>query len=299
MHVSGTITPMITPTTGELNVDTESLQEFTEFLTRSGVDGLIPTGTTGEFTSLGRDQRRTVIGTVVEHSANRPVLAGCGGTAVQSVRHYINDAADVGADAAVVVTPYYQDTTHESVVRFYEAVAANSPLPIYLYNIPQFTGNHLKPKTVVQLADHPNIVGIKDSSGDFNLFMDFLDKTPRSFDVVQGIPTYSLLSLEHGADGLIAGPSNVFPQAVSELYDAYENGNDDRARERLSGVLLPILQSTQSMPMVSALRHLSAKAGRDLGDPLPPLPDLTPRQRDKLDDCFQTITTTKLNTTGD
>lgn len=289
MHISGAIPPMITPTAVESTVDTETLREFTVFLKQGGVDGLFPVGTTGEFTALGRDQRQTVVETVVDTSGDIPVLAGCGGTAVSSVRAYIADAADAGADAAVVVTPYYQNGSQASLMRFYRAVSSDSPLPIYLYNIPQFTGNHLQPETVAILAENPNIVGIKDSSGDFNFFMDLLDTVPSSFDVIQGIPTYSLMSLKNGADGLIAGPANVFPEVVSELYAAQQAGDDAHAWARLTEVILPILQTTRSMPMISALRHLSANAGRDLGGPLPPLPELTDDQRNELDKCYQTI----------
>jgi 4-hydroxy-tetrahydrodipicolinate synthase len=290
---------MITPTAGESSVDTDTLREFTEFLKQGGVDGLFPVGTTGEFTALGRDQRQTVVKTVVDTSGDVPVLAGCGGTAVSSVRGYIADAADASADAAVVVTPYYQNGSQASLRRFYEAVSLDSPLPIYLYNIPQFTGNHPDPETVANLAEHPNIVGIKDSSGEFNFFMNLLDTAPPSFDVIQGIPTYSLMSLKHGADGLIAGPANVFPEAVSELYAAHQAGDDAYAWARLSEVILPILRTTRSMPMISALRYLSANAGRDLGDPLPPLPELTNNQREKLDRCYRTVVASELTPEDD
>lgn len=299
MNIKGTVPPMVTPTTGTTDVDTETLREFTDFLVQGGVDGLFPIGTTGEFPSLSREQRRDVIETVVDHSADLPVLAGCGGTAVSAVRQYVADADDVGADAAVVVTPYYQDASQEGLRRFYEAIADGSALPIYLYNIPQFTGNDLTPETTATLAEHPNIAGVKDSSGDFTYFLDLLEATPDSFDVFQGIPTYSIMSLEHGANGLIAGPANVFPRAVSELYDAYENGDDERARKRLARVVLPILRSTRSMPMIPALRYLSAKAGRDLGDPLPPLAELTPSQREKLDDLYRRVSETELTAASD
>jgi 4-hydroxy-tetrahydrodipicolinate synthase len=285
---------MITPTTSAQNVDIGTLGEFSHFLVQGGVDGLFPIGTTGEFTSLSRDQRRRIVERVVEHSGDLPVLAGCGGTAVETIRQYVTDAADAGADAAVVITPYYQDVTQAGLTQFYEAVATDSPLPLYLYNIPQFTGNHLEPETVAELADHPRIVGVKDSSGDFMFFLEVLEETPGSFDVLQGIPTYSLLSLEHGADGLISGPANVFPRAVSELYEAYVTDDEDRAQKQLSEVVLPVLQSTRSMPMIPALRYLSAKAGRDLGDPLPPLSDLNAQQRRKLDGLFENVVATEL-----
>jgi len=286
MQISGVFAPMITPTTDESEIDTETLREFTTFLVRGGVHGLFAVGTTGEFSSLDPTQRKNVIRTVATHADSVPVLGGCGGTCVQSVREHIDDTAEAGADAAVVVTPYYLDTNQTGLRRFFTEVAAGSPLPIYLYNIPKLTGNKLAPETVAELAENPAIVGIKDSSGDFNYFMDLIEKTPPSFDVLQGIPTYSILSLEMGADGIVTGPANVFPRAVSDLYDALEEGNDERAKNRLVDVLLPILQSTQSIPMVPALRYLSKKAGRDLGDPIPPLPDLTPDQRRKLDECF-------------
>lgn len=299
MQVSGAIPPMITPTTSESEIDTETLQDFTEFLIQGGVDGLFPTGTTGEFTALGRKQRRTIIETVVNNADDLPVLAGCGGTAIPSIRHYIEDAADVGADAAVVVTPYYQNASQESLIRFYEMVANDASLPIYLYNIPQFTGNNLETETVEHLAEHRNVEGIKDSSGDFTFFLDLLDAAPASFDVIQGIPTYSIMSLEHGADGLIAGPANVFPEAVSGLYDAHMAGDHDRAREHLSEIILPVLQTTRSMPMIPALRYLSTKAGRDLGNSLPPLPELNDAQCKKLDEFYQTIEAVELTAASD
>lgn len=294
MGISGTIPPMLTPTTEAMDVDTGALRELTNRLADGGVHGLFPTGTTGEFSSLSREQRRTVVRTVVDESGDLPVLAGCGGTAIPAVQQYIEDAAAAGADVAVVVTPYYVETDQAGIVEFYERIARKSRLPVYVYHIPQYTGNRIDPATVQQLATVPNIVGIKDSSGDFPYFMQLIDATPSEFAVLQGIPTYSLLSLEHGADGLVAGPANVFPRPMSELYEASVAGDYVRARERLSKVVLPILSTTRSVPMVAALKHLSGNAGYDLGDPLPPRTGLTDDQRDDLDACFQAITETGL-----
>lgn len=285
---------MLTPTTGEMDVDEGALREFTAFLVGGGVHGLFPAGTTGEFASLTLQQRRTVVRTVVEESEDLPVLAGCGGTSVRAVGEQIESAADAGADAAVVVTPYYYPAAQGGLRRFYERVASAAALPIYLYNIPQLTGVALERTTVERLADHPNVAGIKDSSGDFPFFMRLLEETPPSFDVLQGIPTYAISSLEMGADGLVAGPANVFPRAASELYELHESGDQPGARELLSEVVLPVLRTIQTMPTVPALKHLSAAAGRDLGDPLPPLPRLDAGQRDRLEACLRAITATGL-----
>lgn len=298
MEFGGVIPPMLTPTTGEMDVDAEALRESTAFLVDGGVHGLFPAGTTGEFASLTPRQRRTVVRTVVEESGDLPVLAGCGGTSVRAVCDQIEGAADAGADAAAVVAPYYYPTTQGGLRQFYERVASAAPLPIYLYNIPGLTGVALELTTVRRLAEHPDVVGIKDSSGDFPFFMRLLEETRPSFEVLQGIPTYAISSLELGADGLVAGPATVFPRAVSELYEAHGSGDLRGARERLSGVVLPILRTIQTMPTVPALKHLSAAAGRDLGDPLPPLARLDDGQRDRLEACLGEIEATGLVSGG-
>lgn len=294
MELDGVIPPMLTPTTSQMEVDTTALREFTAFLVDGGVHGLFPAGTTGEFSSLTLQQRRTVVRTVAEESGDVPVLAGCGGTSVRAVEEQIQGAADGGADAAVVVTPYYFSTTQGGLEHFYQQVATDAPLPIYLYNIPQLTGSALERTTVARLAEHPNVVGIKDSSGDFLFFMSLLEGTPPSFNVLQGISTYAISSLEMGADGLVTGPANVFPRLTSELYEAHEFGDYVGARERLSDVVLPILRNIQSLPTVPALKYLSALAGRDLGEPLPPLPTLNAEQRNRLEACHRTVVETGL-----
>lgn len=292
MHVDGVIPPMLTPTTKSAKINEKVLKDLTRYLTKGGVQGLFPMGTTGEFASFSSDQQQTVIRIVVEESGDLPVLAGCGGTSIQDIKTRVANAADAGADAGVVVTPYYFESSQESLYRFYREIASTVSIPIYLYNIPNLTGNNLEPETVERLTAHPNIAGIKDSSGDFPYFLDVLDMTPDSFDVLQGIPTYAVLSLDHGADGLVAGSANVFPNAVSEVFTADRAGDVARAREIHSKVLLPVMRELRTSPTVGVLKYLSAKVGRDLGDPIPPLPQLTSEQKKSLDTCIERIVQT-------
>lgn len=289
MKVSGTIPPMVTPVDDRGEIDVDTLREFTDELVHGGVHGLFPLGSTGEFSSLTRDQRVTVLEAVVEESSDRPVLAGCGGTSVRDVLQYIADAADAGADAAVVVTPFYLEAGQEGIRRFYRQVAAKSTLPIYLYNIPKLTGASLAVDSVAQLAEEPTIVGMKDSSGDFTYFAELLQNVPESFCVLQGVPMLGIPSLDYGADGVVAGPANVFPRSLAEFYEAHHARDRERALSLVKTVIAPVINAIQPIASPAAFKYLLAKAGRDVGEPLAPLPPLTSEHRRRLDACYRRV----------
>lgn len=289
MKARGMIPPMVTPVDDNEEIDVEKLKVLTDGLVREGVHGLFPVGSTGEFPSLTRAQRTTVIEAVVERADDRPVLAGCGGTSVREVQQYLADAADAGANAGVIVTPYYMETSQEGLCQFYERLADESPLPIYLYNIPQLTGRRLTVTSACRLADHPMITGIKDSSGDFAYFVELLEALPESFGVLQGLPIFGIPSLDHGADGIVGGPANVFPGPLAEFYDAYHQGNRAQAQWLLRTVIAPITRSIRSIPSPVAFKYLLAKAGLDVGEPIAPLTPLTDEHQQRLDKCYQQI----------
>lgn len=289
MNVRGMVPPMVTPVDDNEEIDIKKIRHFTDRLVQGGVHGLFPVGSTGEFPSLTRSQRTAVIETVVERADDCPVLAGCGGTSVRNVQQYLADAAAAGADAGIIVTPYYMQTTQEGVCRFYERLADESSLPIYLYNIPQLTGTTLTVDSVERLADHPMIVGIKDSSGDFAYFVELLEVVPGSFGVLQGLPILGIPSLDHGADGIVGGPANVFPGPFATFYDAYHQGDREQAQQLLQTVIAPITRSIRPMPSPVAFKYLLAKAGVDVGKPIAPLTPLPDEHRQRLDECYQQI----------
>lgn len=291
MSLSGTFVPMATPTTGRRgDVDTAALREFTRTLVDGGVHGLFPCGSIGEFSSLDADQRRRVVECVVDAADGTPVLAGCGDTSVAAVTDHIDAAAEAGADAAVVVTPYYLSTSQDGLRAFYRAVAAEAALPVVLYDIPALAGTSLSVETVVALADLDRIVGLKDTTGDLRYHHAVVTRTPDSFDVFQGATELAVASLDLGADGIVAGPANVAPAALAEVYDTHRAGDRDRAVELMNDVVLPLLEVTDDVPTAAALKYLLGLADCPVGDPLPPLPQLTDDEREALreryDDLF-------------
>lgn len=291
MDLAGVIPPMVTPVAGRTgDVDRDVARSFSKFLVDGGVHGLFPCGSIGEFSSLTRDQRSAMVEAVVESASGVPVLAGCGGTCLGDVCDLVADAADAGADAAVVVTPYYLQTNQDGLLEFYRTVADRSPLDVVLYNIPQLTDHRLAPETVVTLADHPDVVGIKDSSGDMAYHFDLVTRTPDSFSVMQGSSELAVTSLDAGADGLVVGPSNVFPAQHADLYDSYVAGDRERAVELVNSVTTPVVSATRDLPTAAALKYLLRRAGHDVNEPLVPLPLLSASEKRRLDDCYGRIT---------
>jgi len=274
-------------------VDEDTLVDFTRSLVDGGVDGLFPGSSIGEFPSLTDDQTRAVVRTVVEAAdGETPVIAGCCNTSVADVRRLVAAAADAGADAAVVVTPYYLDTTQRGIVRFFERLADDSPLPLLLYNIPSLTGNRLAAETVATLAHHESVVGLKDTSGDLVYQHDVITSTPPSFAVFSGATASAAASLDLGADGIIAGPANVFPSELSALSGAHERGDAETATRIARDVVLPLVSAYRDIPTAAAVKHLVGLDRLDLGDPLPPLAPLSPGERDRLDACYGAVTET-------
>jgi 4-hydroxy-tetrahydrodipicolinate synthase len=290
MSISGAIVPMATPIDERAgDVDEPALRRYTETLVEGGVHGLFPCGSVGEFPSLSDAQRRRVVETVVDAAGDVPVLAGCGDTSLDAVRDHVDTAAEVGADAAVVVTPYYLSTTQAGLVRFYRRVAEDAAVPVYLYNIPALTGHRLAVDTVRELAAVDGVVGIKDTSGDLTYHRDVVEATPDAFAVLQGATELAVASLDVGADGIVAGPANVFPGPLAALYDAHRRGDRDRAVGLCNDVAAPVVSATGDVPTAAAIKFLCSLAGVDVGGPLPPLPELSDEQREGLRRCYDAV----------
>ncbi len=162
----GSIVAIVTPFKKDGAVDYEKLRELVEFQIENGTDGIVPCGTTGESSTLDYDEHLAVVKTVVEQVAGRvPVIAGTGSNSTAEAIEMTQKAKDVGADGALLVTPYYNKPTQEGLYRHYMAVADAVALPQILYNVPGRTGVNLLPETVARLAEHANIVAIKEATG--------------------------------------------------------------------------------------------------------------------------------------
>jgi 4-hydroxy-tetrahydrodipicolinate synthase len=282
---------MATPTHGsQRSVDFESLRQFTNRLVDGGVHGLFPGSSIGEFSSLTGEQNQQVVETVVDASDDETtVMAGCCDTSVDGVLNQVDAADSAGADAAVAVSPYYLGTTQPGLERFFRVIAEESPLPLLLYNIPQLTGNELTVDLLNALADQDGIVGVKDTSGDLTYHHRVVTETPDDFVVFQGATQLATASLEVGANGLIAGPANVFPRTMASLYEAYTRGDLETAQQLMREVVTPLVTATSDIPTAAAMKHLVQLDGLEIGEPLPPLPRLTDNQRDALQATYQQI----------
>lgn len=216
----GVTPPLVAPFTGgsDSDVDHDALAAVVDHAVEGGVAGLFPNGTTGEFASLTTDERAAVVETTVDAAPEVPVLAGVTDTAVADVLAHADRAAAAGADAVVVTPPSFHGPNDDAgLARFFERVADGSPLPVFLYDIPSCTGTPIPAELVVELAEHPNVVGLKDSSGDFGGFTRLLRETPEEFLLLQGFDNLLWPSLRLGADGGVNALANVVPGALSEL----------------------------------------------------------------------------------
>lgn len=234
---SGVLPPITTPMDSSGNVDLDALRDHIHRLESAGVDGIIPCGSTGERATLSPDEHRQVIETTVD-AASTPVLAGTGASSTREAIELTKHAEDVGADGGLVIYPYYSWPTNENVIRHYEAIADAVDIPIVIYNIPKRTGRNLKPDAAVELAAHPNIAGLKESSGDMNQMFELLKRTRSlEFDVLAGYDSQALPTILMGGTGVTSVAANVFPETVVDLHRAAVNRDIDAGLRHHEDVL--------------------------------------------------------------
>lgn len=242
-NVEGVICPVVTPFENGA-VDEAALEAVIEWLAESRVDGIMPAGTTGEFSSLGPEEFETVVRTSVRAAEEKmDVLPGAIATDVETVVSRLNILSDAGADAGVITNPYFLTAKRPSGnERFLRTVADRSPLPIVLYNQPRFTGQPIAAETVLSLAEHERVVGIKDSGGDFGYFLKVARNVPADFLTYQGFDNYLIAGMEFGSNGGILALANAIPETLVEVYEAVAAGDIDTAWELHEEALVPLFE---------------------------------------------------------
>jgi dihydrodipicolinate synthase/N-acetylneuraminate lyase len=226
MH--GTGVPLVTPFDGAGDVDETALRELVGWLEDRGVDFLVPCGSTGEAALLRVDEATRVV-EVVADEATVPVLAGTGRPGLAQTRRATARAAAAGADAALVVTPYYYGHGADATAAHYRALADDSPVPVYLYSVPKFTHAELAPRTVESLAGHDGVAGLKDSAGDLDAFQRTRELAP-DIDLLVGHGGLYAHALEAGADGGVLGLANAAPELAAEIHGHHGAGDAEGAR---------------------------------------------------------------------
>ncbi len=252
----GAIVAIVTPFKAG-KVDERAFRELIEFQIDNGVSGIVPCGTTGESSTLSHEEHDRVIEIAIEAVNKRvSVIAGTGSNSTEEALRLTRHAWQAGADAALVVTPYYNRPTQEGLYQHYRAIAEDTPLPIIPYNVPSRTGVNLLPETLARLAEIKNIVAVKEASGSIKQINDILALCGESFDVLSGDDLIVLPLLAMGARGVISVVANVAPGLMSEMIAAFAAGNVILAREihfRLSPLMDALFIETNPIPVKAAL----------------------------------------------
>lgn len=236
MKLRGVVPPIGTPLTSGDEVDVAGLRRLAEYLVDAGVHGILSNGTMGGFAFLTDDQQLKSVATTVEAVNRRiPVIGGLGETStVRAVRMARRIAAE-GVDALSLLPPFYFHATQEHLVAYFSEIAAAVDLPLYLYDNPVMTKNHIQPATIARLqSDIPQLVGIKVSNGDYVNLQSILElmKSASDFSILTGSEFLIVVALQMGCDGFVGGLHNVCPHLAVELYDAFTRGDLLSAREK-------------------------------------------------------------------
>ena len=263
---SGVIVALITPFTKD-GINFESLGEHVDFLIESGVHGLFPLGSTGEFYAMSEEEKKGVISAVVDQTNGRvPVIAGVGHTNIKAASELAYFSKDAGADAILAVSPYYAPQSENSLIEYYSELA-KVDLPLFAYNIPQFTGYRIPAGVIKELAENGLLAGIKDSSGDFMYFTEINEIG--NISILQGQDHLLLPSLAIGADGGITASPNIFPEYAIGLFNSFKKGEIEKARAYHSK-LVRLMKVLSFGVFPSGLKYAGRLMGRDFGFPRRP-----------------------------
>ncbi|HQT25335.1 MAG TPA: 4-hydroxy-tetrahydrodipicolinate synthase [Burkholderiales bacterium] len=274
--LKGSLVAIVTPMQKDGTLDLDGLRSLIDFHIDEGTDGIVIVGTTGESPTVDFDEHRTLISVAVEHSAGRiPVIAGTGANSTKEAILLSAFAKEAGADATLSVVPYYNKPTQEGLYLHFRAIAEAVDIPMILYNVPGRTSVDMSNETALGLAEIPNIVGIKDATGNIERGSDLIRRAPESFSVYSGDDASSLALMLLGGKGTISVTANVAPGLIHALCEAAFSGDIAKARE-INDRLLPLHRNlfveANPIPVKWALSKMNL-IGPALRLPMTPLQD--------------------------
>ncbi len=271
----GIIPPVVTPLTADQDVDLVGLRKHIDHMLAKGVHGIFVLGTTGEFYALDDREKREITAAAVEHCRGRsPVYVGTGAETTREVIRITKMAEQEGADGVSVIAPYFIKPNQAELVDHFRRIAESTKLPVVLYNNPATCGGlSIEPDTVGKLAEVPNIIGIKDSSGDLQNTIEIIRNTPKdTFAVLNGRDTLILAALQFGAHGAIPASCNIAPDLCVGIYEAFSKGDIEAARvlqSRLHPIRMAMTLGTGNSAVKEAMALLARPAGPSR-DPIAP-----------------------------
>ncbi|PAD19675.1 4-hydroxy-tetrahydrodipicolinate synthase [Terribacillus saccharophilus] len=272
MNLTGIWPAMVTPFSADQRINKEAIQKLTNYLIEAGVHGLFALGTNGEFHMLDRNEKLTVAGEIIRAANGRvPVMVGTGGNSTKEVIELSRDMEALGADALSIITPYFVSPDQSELAVHYETIASAVTIPVMLYNIPSKTGMTIEAQTVARLAKHPNILGIKDSSGNFDNIQAYIDVSKNEeFAVFAGTDSLILQTLRAGGQGAVAATANVLPDKVLAIYHGFQD-NDEQQAEEAQSSLQPLRDTFGLGAIPSSLKKAVELVGIPVGPPRLPV----------------------------
>lgn len=277
----GVITAMVTPFDDKDKVDTAAIRDHVEFLISGGVNCLYPLGTTGEMHLMSTEERKLIAETVIEQNNKRlTAFIHVGAMSQSDTIKLAKHAHDIGADGVGVVTPAFFKLNDRELEEFYVAVAKSVPedFPVYTYNIPQLSGNDLKPEVIEKIVKRaPNVIGVKYSLADMNRTVHYTRINDNNFSVVQGADTLMFASLMLGCDGIVSGCSSVFPEFFANVYKAFLAGDYEEAA-KLQKIATFGAETIKCGSNMSFFKEGLKLRGLDMGHMRKPLLDITSQE---------------------
>lgn len=274
LYLKGCGTALVTPFKSG-TVDYDSYRSCVERQVEAGVDFLVPLATTGETPTLSVEEKLRLLDITRSCAAGLPLLVGCGTNSLQGTLDNMRLLGPHGADAYLVVVPYYNKPTQEGQYRYFKAVSEAADKPVVIYNVPGRTGANMTAETAIRLAeDCPNIIGTKEASGNYSQVSEIIRRAPEGFSVLSGDDDMTLAFMATGGQGVVSVASNVAPREVKALTDAMLQGDLLKARalhHRLSPLFKNCFLESNPIPVKAAM----ARLGLMSGEVRPPLSDAT------------------------
>ena len=296
--LSGCGTALVTPFKEDLSIDEDALRRFVDFQIAGGIDFLVPCGTTGESVTLSDSEQSRVVEIVLRQAGGRvPVIAGAGGNNTAHVIALAREFERLGVQGLLSVSPYYNKPMQEGIYQHFKAIADSTSLPIIVYNVPPRTNVNILPETIARLAEIPNIVGVKEASGDISQVAEIITRVPAEFKVLSGDDSMTLPLIALGGVGLISVASNETPGKMTALTIACLENDWDEAR-RLNRELWALMKANFIETSPGPVKAALAMMGRIKEVYRLPMVPVKPETKDKLravlvdlnfvlaDDCF-------------
>ncbi|MBI4495808.1 MAG: 4-hydroxy-tetrahydrodipicolinate synthase [Deltaproteobacteria bacterium] len=288
--LKGILAAIVTPFSPDEEVDHSGLREITAYLLEGGVDGIMTTGGTGEFPHLSREEKKAVIRTIAQTCRGRvPVIAGTAACSTRECLQLMEDARESGADASILVPPYYFVLNEEAIFAHFQILARARILPLVVYNNPLYTGNPMSPGLVVRLLDLPQVIGLKQSCVDLGQLVEIIRLTKKPSSICTGIDSQFFPALTVGAAGVYSTAGGIMPRQMKQVHTLFQQGRWAEARD-LHLKLQEVNRFLEYDPgYVSPAKEALNLLGLPAGVVRRPMPNLTPAQKEELQQALKDV----------